>query len=288
MSDLDRFELFTHTAELGSLTKAAARVNLSKASLSKQIKRLEKDLKVDLFLRSGRNLQLTEQGKLLLVQCLRLKKELDEARSVCQNFIEEPEGLLRIVASEYSVKKLIFPKLNAFMENYPKLDLIIDTHEYIPNFSDQQVDLAVGFSLPAGNEIIRSRILTSRLVLCATKQYFDRYGIPKKLRDLNDHKYITHTGHLNDGLRLKQGNNLMLKPYLVFNHTSSMIACAKQSLGLIQLPEYLLTEYLEHGEFIEVLTDYQLDKVHIYYYYPKHCYIQPKVRKFIDSFLVGN
>ena len=61
MSDLDRFELFIYVAQSNSLTQAAAVVGITKASLSKQIKRLEEDLKVDLFTRHGQRLQLTDK-----------------------------------------------------------------------------------------------------------------------------------------------------------------------------------------------------------------------------------
>lgn len=49
MADLDRFELFTRVAEAGSITQAAEQLRMTKASLSKQIQRLEADLNIKLF-----------------------------------------------------------------------------------------------------------------------------------------------------------------------------------------------------------------------------------------------
>lgn len=68
MSDLDRFEIFTHVAQTCRLSQTAKHLQLTKASISKQIKKLEADLGVDLFSRTGQRLYLTDQGEMLLQQ----------------------------------------------------------------------------------------------------------------------------------------------------------------------------------------------------------------------------
>ena len=286
MSDLSRFELFAAVAQAKGLTAAANNLGLTKASLSKQIKQLEAEYQIDLFTRQAQRLHLTEQGKLLLTQCLRLKKELDDARSICKQFQEEPQGILHVVAFGFFAKKLIYPKLNFFLKKYPKIKLVIDTNERIPNFQQEQVDLAVGFSLMAPQDIIQKRMATTRYVLCASTQYFLEHGTPNTLNDLKNHLYIGHSSRSEEQtIRLKPGYKLSLKPYLFLNSVASMIDCAKEGLGLIQLPLYLLEKILAQGELIEVLPEYQAVDASVYYYYPKHCYVQSKVRKFIDFFL---
>jgi DNA-binding transcriptional LysR family regulator len=286
MSDLDRFELFTYVAQLGSLTQAALALGMAKPSLSKQIKRLEAELKIDLFSRQAQRLQLTEPGKLLLAHCLRLKKELDDVRTICQQFIEEPEGSLHIVVFEYFAKQLIFPKLNQFLERYPKLNLNITIAEKIPDFEREQIDLAVGFSLPAALDIVRKSITTTRYILCASPGYFKNHPMPKQLSDLKNHRYIGHSSRLeNQALKLKHPYNLTIKPYLLLNSVAGMIECAKQGLGVIQLPSYLLCDSIKNGELIQLFAYLQATDQAVYYYYPKYRYIQPKVRKFIDYFL---
>ena len=286
MSDLDRFELFVYVAQANSLSQAASQLGMTKASLSKQIRRLEVDLNVDLFSRTGQRLKLTEQGKILLAQCLRLKIELDGARSICQQLIDEPKGTLHIVAFEYFAKKLIFPKLNFFYQQYPKLNLIIDISERIPDFEREQVDIAVGFSLPAGLDIVRKKMESTRYVLCASNEYLKKFGTPKTLQDLQHHRYIGHSSRPeSQTINLKDNYKLTIKPYLLLNSVSGMIECAKNHLGLIQLPYYLLDDTLKRSELVEVLQEFQAVNASVYFYYPKYRFIQPKVRKFIDFFL---
>jgi len=286
MSDLDRFELFIYVAQGESITQAATLLKMTKAALSKQIKRLEAELKVDLFSRYKQRLQLTEQGKALLVQCLRLKRELDDARSICQQFTEKPVGTLHIVVFEYFANQLIFPKLREFLQRYNGLELFIDTSERIPDFEREQVDIAVGFALLAPMDIVRRKMMTTNYVLCASPEYLARQGRPTTPKDLNNHYYIGHSGRSEkQTIRFKSDYQFSFKPDLSLNSGASMIACAKQGLGFIQLPHFLLETSLKSGELVEVLKKYQATGENIYYYYPKYRHIQSKVRKFIDFFL---
>ncbi|MEZ9417818.1 LysR substrate-binding domain-containing protein, partial [Vibrio sp. 10N.286.49.E1] len=57
---------------------------------------------------------------------------------------------------------------------------------------------------------------------------------------------------------------------------------AKQSIGLVQLPEYYVSEDLESGELVEVLSDYRDDKEGIWALYPQNRNLSSKVRLLVD------
>ena len=286
MSDLDRFELFTHVAETGNLTQSAKALQLTKAALSKQIRKLEVDLNVDLFSRTGQRLHLTDQGEALLQQCLRLKSELDNTRAMCEDFHAEPRGFLYIVVLDFFAQKIIYPHLNKFMQKYPQLEIVIDASERIPDFEREQVDIAVGFSLAAPDNVVQRRMATTHYVMCASPEYFKKHGKPKTLHELLQHRYIGHKARAEvRSTHLKPGFEIKLKPSLVLNNVAGMIGCAKQGLGIVQLPFYLVEKLLQSGELVEVLTSYQAVDAPVYYFYPKFRHTQPKVRCFIDYFL---
>lgn len=286
MSDLDRFEIFTVIAETESLTRAAQLLGVSKPALSRQLKRLEEELNIDLFTRENLRLHLTETGRLLLAQCQRLKKELEETRAICAGLHDEPQGVLRIVALEFFARKLIYPKLEKFMARYPRLKIYIDSSERVPNFEKDKVDIAVGFTLPMPDEIVQKKMQNIRYVMAASPKYFDQYGRPENLKDLLQHQYIGHK--VRDEVRamnLKSPNKIKLEPNIILNNVEAMIECARNNLGIVQLPCYLLEKYLLSGELIEVLTEYQASQLGVYAYYPRYRYTQPKVRKFLDFML---
>ena len=64
--DLKQLRTFRAVAELGSLSKAADRLRAAQPALSRHIKLLEHELRVELFVRNGRGMLLTSAGRMLL------------------------------------------------------------------------------------------------------------------------------------------------------------------------------------------------------------------------------
>jgi DNA-binding transcriptional LysR family regulator len=287
MNQLERYELFICVTQSQSLTAAAEKLGLTKATLSKQIKRLESELQIDLFSRSGYRLELTPFGEVFLEQCKHLQHALDDTRSMAQQFHNKPQGALHITAFGYFARHLIFPRLSEFQKKYPDLKLVIDLEERVPNFAKENCDIALGFSLPTPNQedIIQSSMGTTSYVLCASPDYFKQYGTPQNLEDLKQHQLISHVGRKNHHLKFNQEMHFPIEPSLYVNRVEAMIECALLGLGLVQLPIYMLKKYLDSKQLIAALPELQKQNGHIYYYFPKYRHTQPKIRAFIDFFL---
>ncbi|SRR5258707_1331065 len=78
-----------HVAELGSLSKAAARLNIAQPALSRQVRQLEEELGLRLFTRHGRGMVMTEHGREILTHAQRVMAELDEIR-LCASVGDAP------------------------------------------------------------------------------------------------------------------------------------------------------------------------------------------------------
>nr|WP_190941542.1 LysR family transcriptional regulator [Paracoccus yeei] len=79
-------------AESGSLSSASDRLRLAQPALSRQIKLLEDEIGFDLFIRSGRGMQLTEHGGVLLSRVAGLIKQLDDSIQDVRSLLAEPTG----------------------------------------------------------------------------------------------------------------------------------------------------------------------------------------------------
>jgi LysR family nitrogen assimilation transcriptional regulator len=90
--DLRQLRTFRSVAELGSLSKASDRLRVAQPALSRQIKLLEHELRVELFTRNGRGMVLTSAGQLLLDRTTGLVRQIEQVRDDLQSAGGRPSG----------------------------------------------------------------------------------------------------------------------------------------------------------------------------------------------------
>src|SRR5450756_315684 len=90
--DLKQLRTFRAVAELGSLSKAADRLRAAQPALSRHIKLLEHELRVELFIRNGRGMLLTSAGRMLLDRTTGLVRQIEQVRDDIQSASGRPSG----------------------------------------------------------------------------------------------------------------------------------------------------------------------------------------------------
>jgi DNA-binding transcriptional LysR family regulator len=119
MIDIQKIETFLAAAENLSLSEAAKQLHLSRPAVSHQIRVLEQELDVALFIRVNTGLQLTEAGRLLLPWARRLLHDTSNLREMMSSLQEDNVGELRIACST-TAGKYILPQMAArFCKQYP-------------------------------------------------------------------------------------------------------------------------------------------------------------------------
>jgi DNA-binding transcriptional LysR family regulator len=123
--DLSDLRVFQAVVRTGGITRAAALLHRVPSNVTTRIKKLEADLDVALFMREGKRLQLSPQGKVLLDYANRLLSLAEEARGAMHE--ETPRGVLQLGAME-STAAIRLPSLLAQVhERYPDLSVELRT-----------------------------------------------------------------------------------------------------------------------------------------------------------------
>jgi LysR family cys regulon transcriptional activator len=107
-----------------NVTAAAEALHTSQPGVSKQIRLLEEELGVDVFLRRGKHLdQVTPAGQRILEYTERLLREVGNIRNIAQEYRESDRGDLSIATTHTQARYLLPPVIRRFRDRYPKVSL---------------------------------------------------------------------------------------------------------------------------------------------------------------------
>jgi DNA-binding transcriptional LysR family regulator len=143
---LQQLRIFKAVATEKNFTKAAELLYLSQPSLSKQIKKLEKNLDTLLLDRENNTVSLTESGKVFLQYSERILALCEESCRALIDLKNGERGQLRVGASQ-TIGTYLMPQLLAlFAQNYPQIDLkvLVNSTRFIAkNILNREIDIAV-------------------------------------------------------------------------------------------------------------------------------------------------
>ena len=284
--DLSNIKTFVLVVERRSLAAVSRELEISSAAISKQLTRLEKDLGVQLLVRSTRRVELTEVGAGYYAQCKRILEEVETAEALISQMKLVPHGALKVVSGRHFASVYIVPHLEEFLKQFPDVRLNLELAERMPDLEKENVDVLIGMSLSAEGNAVQRRISTTRYAFCASPAYLWKFGTPKKPADLHQHRYITHSMRTPDcEVAFSNGETVQLIPFLHVNDTETMAKLAEQGIGIVKLHHYVVKEALQTGRLKEVLSAFSQEEIPVHAAYLQRRYVSIKIRAFLDFFI---
>jgi DNA-binding transcriptional LysR family regulator len=187
---LGSIELFCLAGELGGFTAAATAAGVTPAAVSRSVSRLEARLGVRLFVRSTRQIRLTDAGRVYMEQCRQALAQFADAERLASGQQAQVSGRLRIsVPTTYAHYRLL-PMLPDFHREHPEVRLDLHISNRNIGFSDEAFDLAIRVRPQADSTLILRHLEDAPLVLVATPAYLETRRVPRSLDDLASHECI--------------------------------------------------------------------------------------------------
>jgi LysR family transcriptional activator of nhaA len=149
MYNYNHLYYFYITAQFGSITKASDYLNISQPSLSSQVKILEESFGISLFIRNGRNIELTTKGKIVYEYCAKMFKDVESLTTFLNSKEGENQKVLRVAVSDQVERPFVAEIIGKLIKKYkteiiPKIIMLTDTHEkLIDQFKLGNIDLLV-------------------------------------------------------------------------------------------------------------------------------------------------
>jgi DNA-binding transcriptional LysR family regulator len=272
----------------GSFARAAERLGIGRSAVSRGIQRLEDHLNVRLFQRTTRSTTLTHEGDLFYARCHtgvdRIVEAVEEMRDLRQG---PPQGQLRISASVSFGRKVVAPLLREFQATYPDLSIDLLLSDKPTDFASDRLDIAFRDGRMTDGEVIAKQIVPMQLVVCGSRTYRERHGLPTRLEDLPGHRYINFRFSSRRTCELEFSVDGEVRTYspparLTYNDADLVLQAVLSGQGIAQLPSYLARDHLRSGELVSCLGEYApTDRGH-YICYLSRQHLPRRIRVFID------
>jgi DNA-binding transcriptional LysR family regulator len=288
MDRLDAMKVFVATLDEGSLTGAGRKTGRSIAAVSRAIAFLEARVGVPLLHRTTRSIKLSEAGERYAVACRKLLMELEEAERSAAGERSVPRGALTISATVFAGAEILRPIVDAFMDEYPTVNVRLYLLERQVNLIDEGMDLALRITHLSDSTLVAHRIGEVRRVVVASPRYLATHPRIAEPADLGKHQVIAmdHMGPTSWSFPPLEGSSvprsISIAPRLVINNVRAAIASAVEGHGVTRLLAYHVAPEIRQGLLQVVLADAEPAPFPVHIISPYGRLSVPKVRAFVD------
>ncbi len=264
MDLLSGMKQFVAIVQAGSFARAAKDLYVSPSKLSKQLAWLEGQLNTKLFIRTTRQLEITEAGKLFYEKALVALEKAQEAKDITFELEAKPHGLIRIGTSQSLGQRHLTEIVIDFLKKYPEIKIELMGSSRYMDLVEDQCDIVFQITEP-DNRFENCVIANDKFTVLGSPRYFKKHGKPKTPEDLIDHNCLVYDigGYSNQWI-FRDNQKILASGNFLSNNILSLIPAAVDGIGLIYFPSLSLSLEIKEGRLIKVLEEYSERKVKVY------------------------
>lgn len=281
-------EIFVRVVEAGSFSAAARDLERGQPAVSKTIASLEDRLGVRLLTRSTRKLSPTEAGTAFYERAVRAIGEADEAEAAAQGAGAGLEGRLRISAPVTFSRLHLVPKLGAFLDAHPKVQLDLVMDDRVVDLLAENIDGALQLGVLTDSALRARKLGQAERLVLASPAYLARRGVPRAPADLLQHDSIIY-GQSSGGQEwlFRRGaseTSVYLRARLKLSAAEGVREAVLAGQGFAIASRWMFAPELASGEVVNILDEWTLPPLDLWVVFPSGRLTSAKARAFIKWF----
>lgn len=272
LPDFEGLAIFAKVVELRSFAEAAAELNLSKATVSKAVSRIEARLGARLINRTSRRLALTDAGRQLAVRAAQILAAGEAAEDAALAQATRPRGLVRLAAPMSFGVLHVAPLLPEFLAAYPEVSVDLHLSDAMVDLIGEGFDAAIRIAVLPDSSLVVRRLCEMPRYLVGSPGYLNKYGRPRHPLHLAQHRWIgySYTMTAETWNFTRDGKSATVRPSgpLRVNNGDAIMPALIAGTGLGILPEFILREALAAGQLERLLPEWSLPLGAVYWLTP--------------------
>jgi DNA-binding transcriptional LysR family regulator len=290
MDLLAQMAMFTSVVEGRSLSAAARTQRLSLPAVSRQLRALEEDLGVTLIVRSTRRLRVTEAGQRWYERCVRVLRDVEEARASVRD-----DGAVRgrlVVSASFTFGMLeVIPRLAKLTERHPNLVVDLRLEDHLVNLVGEGVDIAIraGSAPPDSTAYVAHPLSAMERWLVASPARLRKSGTPPAPEHLVRMPCLVQVtlGGVTVPWRLRRGDEertVEVDGPLRSNAPLALRDLAVDGVGVAYLPDFVVAKDIEGKRLRRVLPEWTSPRLQAVAVHRAELRGAPRVRAFLEAF----
>src|SRR5712691_7049842 len=272
LPDLEGLAIFAKVVEIRSFAGAAAELNLSKATVSKAVSRIEARLGARLVNRTSRRFALTDAGRQLAGRATHILAEGEAAEDSARAQATMPRGLVRLAAPMSFGLLHVAPLLPEFLATFPEVSIDLHLSDAHVDLIGEGFDAAIRIAVLPDSSLVVRRLYEMPRFLVGSPAYLKKHGRPKHPLHLAQHCCIgySYTRTPETWRFTKDGKSATVRPSgpLRVNNGDAMMPALIAGTGLGILPEFILRDALAAGQLERLLPEWSLPSGAVYWVTP--------------------
>ncbi len=264
MDLLAQMRTFVRVVDGKSLSAAARAQRLSLPAISRQLSALEHDLGAQLIVRSTRKLHVTDAGRQWYEHCVRLLRQIDDARADVRG-TDAVRGTLVVSTSLTFGSVLVIPRLRKLADKHPNLVVDIRLEDHLVNLVGEGIDVAIraGSPPPDSTAFVAQPLFSMERVLVAAPRWLRKHGVPRRPEDIGTGDALVQVTPAGNVVRwgLRRGRTsetrtVDIRGQVRTNAPLALRTLAVDGLGVAFLPDWLVAEDIAAGRLRRVLPEW--------------------------------
>lgn len=289
MQDIKPIRVFLEVLAQRSFAGAARKLQMTPASVTRIVAKLEEDLGHQLLLRTTRQVSLTSIGALVAAKYQPLMEDLDRLTEEITRRTQPDRGRLSISAPMSFGLRLLPGLIESFRLAYPNIALQIHLDDTLVDFRRDNCDLAIRISSPPRDKSsIWRKLCEVPMIPVAAPRLFERMRRPEAPEQLERAQCMSYTANEGPEIwRFRKGplkRDIQAGTGVITNNGDLLYGLVSSGCGIALLPQFIVQPGIASGSVVPILEDWTTPSLWLMLYYPPYEVLPPLVATFTDFF----